>query len=935
MLPGDSTIEATAPKPSAPSGVVSLLFTDIEGSTRRWERAPEAMADAVLRHDRLVRAALESRGGYVFKTVGDAFCAAFSRAEDAVVASIAAQSALAGEDFSAVDGLRIRIGIHTGETHERDGDYFGTTVNRVARLLGIAHGGQIVVSAVAAELLLQAGWPAERLRDLGVHRLKDLTTLENVFQIVDPSLPQDFPPLRSLGVLSHNLPAQSTSFVGRGREIDAIVSLLERSRLVTLVGSGGVGKTRTALQIGASMAAGPGQGVWFVELASASATSSIPLGVATAANLHVDLEHGADERFYEALSATTKLLILDNCEHIVDTVADFAGAVLQKCPKVSVLCTSRERLGVRGESLYRMPSLAVPEAHELPKLTAERAMEFEAIALFVNRARTRNERFVLGGDTPAIVAEICRRLDGIPLAIELASARSDVLTPAQLRDRLHDRFRLLTYGGDKTLPRQQTLRSLIDWSYDLLDEPERLVFRRLSVFGGSFTLEAAERVVADAALEADAVLDVLARLVDKSLVAVDLESEETARYRLIESIHAYAAQRFTSDGDVATPRRLAEWTLELMHAAHAAWATEPSDRWDRRYAPELENVRAALRWALIERSDIPLGLAVTAAAARFWGRIAPSEGAPWIELARDAVDVATPAQRRADLAFAEANVRVALQDHTRALAAAREALDLYAESGADELVLADARRFAGFSLGRLGRHDEALELLSRVAETVRRSGQMQLLAYAAQDLAIAQFGAGNLDAARELFDEALRAFRAAGNERGIAATTINLAELTYHGGDAEGAIRIMSGANVTAAGGISPAHVAANVAAYHSALEQWDEARRLVRQAFDVADPRDPILPDVVQHAVAIALFADVEGRSKANAVTAARLLGFVDRLLARIEKRRDPNELRQLVKIQETLERILPDDERQRLQEEGATWDFERGMYEVRHLWA
>jgi predicted ATPase/class 3 adenylate cyclase len=932
MLPGDPTLEATVPERPAPTGVVSLLFTDIEGSTRRWERVPDAMADAVLRHDRLVRAALESHAGYVFKTIGDAFCAAFSRAEDAAAAAIAAQRVLAGEDFSAVDGLRVRIGIHTGRTHERDGDYFGTTVNRVARLLAIAHGGQIVVSSVAADLLLQAGWPAPRLRDLGVHRLKDLTTLENVFQIVDPSLPVDFPPLRSLGVLSHNLPAQSTSFVGRQREIEEIAALFERSRLVTLVGSGGVGKTRTALQIGASMAAGSGQGVWFVELASASPASSIPLAVATAANLHVDLERGGEERFYEALSATTKLLILDNCEHLVRPAADFAGAVLRKCPKVTVLCTSRERLGVRGEALFRMPSLAVPEAHELPKLTAERAMEFEAIALFVNRARTRDGRFALGGDTPAIVAEICRRLDGIPLAIELASARTGVLTPAQLRDRLHDRFRLLSYGGDNALPRQQTLRSLIDWSYDLLDETEKLALRRLSVFAGSFTLDAAERVVADGALEPDAVLDVLSRLVDKSLVAVDLEGEETARYRLIESIHAYAAERFAGDADAATPRRLAEWTLELMHAAHAAWATEPSDRWDRRYAAELENVRAVLRWALNERCDVRLGVAVTAAAARFWGRIAPSEGVPWIELARDVVDVETSARRRADLAFAEANVRVALQDYSRALEAAREALSLLAESGADELVLADARRFAGFSLGRLGRHDEAIQLLSDVADTVRRSGQMQLIAYAAQDLAIAQFGAGNLDAARRLFDEALSAFRAAGNERGIAATTINLAELTYHGGDPAGAIRIMSGANVTAAGGISPAHVAANLAAYHSALEQWDEARRLVRRAFDVADPLDPILPDVVQHAVAIALFADVETRPKRNVTTAAQLLGFVDRLLARV---RDPNELRQFVKIQETLAHILPDDERQRLQEEGATWDFERGMYEVRTLWA
>ncbi|HEV2038081.1 MAG TPA: adenylate/guanylate cyclase domain-containing protein, partial [Candidatus Eremiobacteraceae bacterium] len=465
MDPTSQRVEATATR-VLPTGTVTFLFTDIEGSTQRWESKRDAMKAAVARHDALMRGAIEADGGYVFKTIGDAFCAAFRTAPEAIRAALAAQRALAKEDFSAVDELRVRAALHTGYADERDGDYFGPTVNRVARLLAIGHGGQVIVSSATSDLLEGELPPQTSLRDLGAHRLKDLAHPERVYQLVAADLPAEFAPLKSLDALPNNLPLQVTSFIGREGDVAEIRCLSEKSRLLTLVGPGGVGKTRLALQVGADLLERYPDGVWFVELATLTDPELVPSETALALNVRLASDRSLTDSIVHALGRKRALLILDNCEHLVDAVAKLARSLLQHCPNVSILTTSREGLGIGGEDVARVASLSLPAKNEA--LTAEAALHFGAIALFADRAPMANKSFRLSDDNVAIVVDICRRLDGIPFAIELAVARVKVLSIADLSKALHERFRVLT-GGDRTaLPRQKTMRALIDWSYDLL-----------------------------------------------------------------------------------------------------------------------------------------------------------------------------------------------------------------------------------------------------------------------------------------------------------------------------------------------------------------------------------------------------------------------------------------------------------------------------------
>jgi predicted ATPase/class 3 adenylate cyclase len=522
---------------------VTFAFTDIEGSTARWERDRAAMQEAVRRHDAILRTAITEHRGHVFKTIGDAFCAAFRCPEDAVAAMLSAQQALAAEDFSAVEGLRVRMALHTGTTDERDGDYFGPVLNRVARLLGVAHGGQVLISGDTAELTNGAISPQGALRDLGFAQLKDLASPEHVWQLDITGLPSEFPPLRSLDALPNNLPLQRTSFVGREQDVSEVKALLDRHRLLTLVGSGGVGKTRLAIQLGADLLDRYPDGAWFVDLA--------PIGdpelVASVAAQTLGMSQRQGQRVDEALPQWLKrkklLLIFDNCEHVLETVAALADGILSTAKDVRIVATSRQPLEISGETVHRLPSLAVPP--DAAGLTADEALRYGAIALFVDRANGVDTRFALSDDTAPVVAEICRRLDGIALAIELAAARVKVLSIPNLAQRLNDRFKLLTGGSRDALPRQKTLHALIDWSYDLLEPQEQLLFARLGVFAGGFGLEAATQICGvDCHID---ILDLLASLTDKSLVVADTSGEHE-RYSLLESTRAYALEKLTAAG---------------------------------------------------------------------------------------------------------------------------------------------------------------------------------------------------------------------------------------------------------------------------------------------------------------------------------------------------------------------------------------------------
>jgi predicted ATPase/class 3 adenylate cyclase len=579
-----------------PTGTVTLLFTDVEGSTRLWEAEPGRMAQALRRHDELLRAVIGQAGGFVFKTVGDAFCAAFATPQAALEAALEAQRALAAEQWPTARPIRVRMSLHTGVCEERDNDYFGPVVNRAARLEAVAHGGQVLVSGATAELLSESLPEGVTLRDLGLHRLKDLGRPERVFQLEAGFLQAGFPALASLDnpELPNNLPGQLSAFVGREPELIQVRSLVASSRLVTLTGSGGCGKTRLALQVAAELLGTASDGVWFVGLASLTEAEKIPEAVADALGL---ADQGGQqpllESLIDALREQDALILLDNCEHVIDGAAKFCGQLVSECPRLRILTTSREPLGIDGEHVYRVPSLSLPpsDSEGVDVVAAS-----DAVQLFLDRAQAQDPGFVLDEASAPLVALVCRRLDGIPLALELAAARLSSMSLQQVSDRLDQRFRLLTGGSRNAMPRQQTLQAAVDWSFGLLTEPERDVLRRLSVFAGGFELEAAETICAADSVDAFGVLDLLSSLVSKSLVVAE-RTPESVRYRMLETIRQYAALELLRSGGedevVRCRDRHAEFFMRLADEAAAALAGPGQGRWLRRLDLEWENLRSA------------------------------------------------------------------------------------------------------------------------------------------------------------------------------------------------------------------------------------------------------------------------------------------------------------------------------------------------------
>ena len=537
-----------------PSGAVTLLFTDIEGSTRAWEATPAEMSVALVRHDLLMREAIVGAGGRVFKTVGDAFCAVFDEPVAALVGAVAAQRALAAEVWPAAVPIRVRVALHTGVCEERDGDYFGPTVNRVARLEAIAHGGQTVCSGVTADMIADRFPEGVSLVDQGEHRLKDLDQPIRVHQVIIDGLRNEFPPLRSLSspVLQTNIGIQPSTFIGRNREIDALRDLLNTSRLVSIVGPGGAGKTRLAIQTAVELLDGSGDGVWLVELAPVSDPDRVASTVARVLGILEDPTRSTVEHLVDVCSDRDTLIVFDNCEHVIDTVAKLADQLLRECPNVELLATSREPLNIDGEQVYRLGALALPDAAETD---VDTIASCEAVQLFVDRAQRHDPTFALTDNAAPIVAAICRRLDGLPLAIELAAARLASMPLESLEARLDQRFRLLTGGSRTADARQQTLQALIDWSWDLLTAAEQTGLARLGVCNGTFALDAAEAIITDGTqTEAREVFDVLGALVDKSLV----HTTPTGRYHLLETIRDYLAARLDDDqcqASAASPSR--------------------------------------------------------------------------------------------------------------------------------------------------------------------------------------------------------------------------------------------------------------------------------------------------------------------------------------------------------------------------------------------
>jgi len=573
-----------------------MLFTDIEGSTRsvaalgtdRWEAVLEV-------HGRILRDALADHAGTEVRTEGDAFFAVFTSPVEAVTAAAAAQRALAIATWPYGTTARVRMGLHTGEARPASAatgaDYVGLDVHRAARIAAAGHGGQILVSD-ATEVLVRDALPEGlTLRDLGEHRFKDLAQPRRIFGVVIAGLPDAFPPLRSLDATPNNLPTQPTSFIGRERELATAQALLAKSPLVTLTGQGGTGKTRLALHLAADRLDDYAGGAWLVELASVSDPAAV--GAAVAAVLRVTERPSGriNDTIAESLRDQQLLLVLDNCEHLIAASAELVSTLLRSCPRLKILATSREALSVPGETLLSVPSLGVPADDPLPPL--EELRGFEAIRLFADRAGAQLPTFVLSAENATDVVRVCRRLDGIPLALELAAARVRSLSVAEIARRLDDRFRLLTGGGRTVVARQQTLRALIDWSYDLLTEHEGRLFRRLAVFVRGWTLDAAEAICSGEGLERDSVFDLLAHLVDKSLVVMQ-DRGGVARYTMLESVREYAREKLLDSGETELIRE--------RHLDHFFHVVVDAPLWNAgspaamRAAEDYENLRAAVEW---------------------------------------------------------------------------------------------------------------------------------------------------------------------------------------------------------------------------------------------------------------------------------------------------------------------------------------------------
>jgi predicted ATPase/class 3 adenylate cyclase len=768
---------------SPPTGTLTFLFTDIEGSTKLWERDSSVMQVALVRHDEILRDATEQHGGYVFKTVGDAFCCAFPTAPDALDAALETQRRLLTSEWQETGPLRVRMALHTGAAEERDGDYFGPPVNRVARLLSAAHGSQVLLSLPTQELVRdQLPW-GTTLRDLGEHRLKDLFRPERVFQLLAPELPSEFPPLRTLEAYRNNLPLQPTPLVGREKEVSDVCDLLggEETRLLTLTGPGGIGKTRLALQAAADLLEDFPDGAFLAQLATLSEVELFLPAVAETLDVKEVREQPLDESLRDYLSERRLLLVLDNFEQVLEAAPDVTE-LLAEAPGLKVLATSRAPLGLYGEHEFPVPPLTLPDLKSPPPL--ERLTQYEAVGLFLDRAQAIKPDFEITNESAPAVAEICVRLDGLPLAIELAAARIKMLPPKAMLQRLSSRLKLLT-GGARDLPeRQRTLRATIEWSYALLDEGEHVLFGRLAVFSGGRTLEAIEAICdAEGDLPVDA-FEGVSSLLDKSLLRQEEGPNEEPRFVMLETVHEFAREKLGKSAEAEEIKRVhAEYFLTLAEEAYPQLRGPDQLEWLERLEAEHDNMKAALSRAL-ERKEAEVALRLGGALWWFWSlRGYYSEGMRWLEEAL-AMDGRVSPEVRA-MALAGTGALASEQgDLDRAKEAYEEGLELLEHEGREareaKLLLLGLLGWVAWDREELG---QAGELFEEGLELSRELSDTWWIATSLSNLALVPQSRGDYERATELYEKSMDLFREQGDKQGLAYCLNNLAMLVYSQGD--------------------------------------------------------------------------------------------------------------------------------------------------------
>lgn len=764
--------------PGLPTGTLTFLFTDIESSSSLWEQDPERMRAAMLRHDELIEADIKKNKGILVRPrgEGDSRFAVFPMASDAVAAAVTIQRAFIKEHWPVESSLRVRIALNTGEADLHDGDYYGPAVNRCARIRGVAHGGQTLLSMTTTSLVQDSLPQGASLRDLGEYNLRDLQRPERLFQLVVEGLPADFPPLRADEGLHTNLPSVLSSFIGRGDEIAEVKRLLQETRLLTVTGTGGSGKTRLALQVGTQLADHYTGGVWLVDLAPLTNPDLVVKAVADIFEIREEEGRPLLQTLVDALRPKALLLILDNCEHLLEAAANLTQALTSAAPRLRILATSREPLGVGGETVWFIPPLSFPNAVKVADVRS--FQEYDAIQLFANRAAAAKPSFQITERNAAPVANIVNKLEGNPLAIELAAARVKVLPVKEIDERLDVCFRLLVSSSRTAHPRQQTLRALIDWSYNLLLEKERILLRRLGIFKGGWTLAAAEAVCSSDEIDTWEVLDLLTSLVDKSLVVPEL-LEDRQRYRYLEMIRQYAVDHLEESGEkeeIAAEH--ARYYLALAEEAYAELEGSRQEVWLAHLRSEHDNLRAALAWMKSDPKLAEMLLRMTGALWRFWdihGHI--GEGLAWMEKAL-AANPNAPADLRANglrgagyLARQQGDYGLAKTMHEKSLALYQEIED---KGGiAHELAaLGEILWMSGDPKSAVALNNESLAIYYEIGDRAGVAASLEHLGVVARDH-------GNYAHARELLEESLKIQRELGNRLNTASCLNNLALVAY------------------------------------------------------------------------------------------------------------------------------------------------------------
>jgi predicted ATPase/class 3 adenylate cyclase len=756
-----------------PSGTITFLYTDLEGSTRLWEEQTEDMSSALSWHDDCLKGAIEEYDGWIFKTLGDGACAAFARPDCAARAAWTAQLKLREHPE-----LRVRMALHTGAAEQRAGDYFGPVVNRVTRMAAVGHGGQVLVSEVTQGLLRETLPPGFDLLDLGRHRLKDLTRPEHVYQLLGPDLKREFPPLRSLATHPHNLPIQPTPLVGREGEIRQLVEWLIGSeyRLLTLTGPAGTGKTRLALHVAAEVLEHFRDGVFFVSLAPVSDPDLVPTAVLQILRLEETADRSAIEALQEHVADRSMLLVLDNLEQVIEAALPLAE-ILSVAPELKVLVTSRLPLHLRGERQYLVPPLGVPDPSRETSL--ERLLQYEAVRLFVERARDVRPEFQITPENAAAVVEICRRLDGLPLAIELAAGHVRTLAPEVMLPRLESRLQLLTSGARDMPPRQQTLRKAIQWSHDLLNDSDRVLFRRLGVFSGADSLETISAVCdPDGELN---VLDSTASLVESSMLRSDEIAGGQRRFVMLETLHEFARESLEASGE-AREFYLRHMRYFLVRAEKAAPQLHGSTRavWLNRLEADHHNFRTALNYALAVGEE-ETAARLAGSLASFWmlhGHL--EEGRRWLSIVLSLRDVSE--RIRAMALYGAGRLAWRQADFSQAESFLKESLELY-RALSDEGMIGRILNTLGTVAHRGGDFARAQALYERALTPLRAAGDQRYERIVLSNLAAIAGEQGEHRKAEARLRELLTIARNSGDVGATSLALHNLGVTAEHRGD--------------------------------------------------------------------------------------------------------------------------------------------------------